>query len=79
MQGIDFSDDAFMKWFGTRCVSLRKKIGYTSADKFAYEKGFERAQWGKIERGKTNVQMLTFMRICRALEVTPEKFFSEGK
>jgi len=62
---------------GKRIRQLRKQLGYTNLDIFAYEKGFDRTLYGRYERGK-NLQFDTLLKIMHALEVSPKEFFSEG-
>lgn len=67
-----------MKKFAARMKELRIKAGFTSAEDFAYEKGIDRAQWGKWERGQIEPRLFNIFRICDALGVTPAEFFSKG-
>ena len=63
---------------GARIRELRKQAGYTNADTFAYEKGFDRTQWGRYERGEVDLQYSSLLKALDALGVTPAEFFTKG-
>ena len=63
---------------GDRVKALRKNKGYTSAETFANDKGFNRALYGKYESGKRNIEFITLVRLANAFEITLQEFFSEG-
>lgn len=69
--------EKFLRQLGQRIRVVRKAKGYSSHEKFANEKDFERAQYGRYERGK-NLKVSSLMRLLRALEITPADFFAEG-
>ena len=62
---------------GKRLKKLRKSAGYTSSEKFAYEKDINRSQYGKYEAGM-DMRMSTFLKLIDLLGVSPSEFFSEG-
>lgn len=62
---------------GHRIKALRIKNGYSSYEKFAFDNDISRAQVGRYEQGK-DIQFSTLVRICNALGVTINEFFSEG-
>ena len=68
------------KRLGERLRQLRKAMGYTSAEKFAYDKGFQRATYGIYEQGKPdlNIEFETLIRLANGFGVTLKEFFSEG-
>lgn len=59
---------------GGRFRALRKAKGHKSAELFAYSIGMDRKQYSEYENGK-DMRMTTFLRLCDALEVTPDEFF----
>ena len=63
--------------FGKRLQELRKVKGHASQEIFAYEHGFNRARYNKWEKGE-DIKLSNLERICEALEVTLEEFFSKG-
>ena len=65
------------KKIGIRLKQIRKQKGYTSHEKFAYDNGFDRAQYGKYEAGSSNITLSTFLSILNKLEVRLSYFFSE--
>ncbi|WP_339870374.1 helix-turn-helix transcriptional regulator [uncultured Algoriphagus sp.] len=65
-----------LKFIGDRMVFLRKLEGYTNHDVFAYDKGINRSQYGKYEKGKSDLQISTLIRIIYSYnDMTIEKFF----
>ncbi len=62
---------------GLRIKSLRIKNGYSSYEQFAFDNDISRAQIGRYEQGK-DIQYSTLIRVCNALGVTINEFFSEG-
>jgi transcriptional regulator with XRE-family HTH domain len=62
---------------GQRIKQLRKKMGFTSAEAFAYEHKFQRATYGKYEQGR-NLEYFTLVRLCNSFGITLKEFFSEG-
>jgi transcriptional regulator with XRE-family HTH domain len=67
-----------LKVLGARLREMRKQAGYGNADIFAYEKGIDRSQWGRYERGEADLQYTTLLKILDALGVTPAEFFKKG-
>jgi transcriptional regulator with XRE-family HTH domain len=59
---------------GGRFKALRLLKGYSSAELFAYTIEMDRKQYQDYERGK-DMKMTTFLRLCRAFEISPEDFF----
>lgn len=60
-----------------RIKELRKKAGYTSYENFAYDHNITRSQWGRYERGE-DVRFTSLVKVCKALKISLEEFFSEG-
>lgn len=61
---------------GARLRRLRIKKGYTNYEHFAYENGFNRAQYGRYERGY-DLKISTLNRVLKAFEISLAEFFSE--
>lgn len=61
----------------TRLRSIRKSLGYTNYENFAFEHGIPRAQYGRYENGQ-DIRYTTLMKIIRAFGMTPQEFFAEG-
>ena len=53
---------------GVKVREIRKAKGY-SQEGFAHVAGFERAYYGRIERGEVNAAITTFIRIAKTLGV----------
>ncbi|MEB2773667.1 XRE family transcriptional regulator [Algoriphagus sp. D3-2-R+10] len=65
-----------LKSIGDRMEYLRKLEGYTNSDIFSYDKGINRSQYGKYEKGNSDLQISTLIRIIHSYnEMTIEKFF----
>jgi len=62
---------------GIRCRQIRKKLGYTSHETFAYERDLDRSQYGKIESGGYNLTLKVMVRTLNALNVSFSEFFNK--
>lgn len=69
---------SFNEQLGRRMIVLRKRAGYSNAEKFAFAKDLGRSQYGKYEAGKTSITSNVLKRVIDALGVTVSEFFSEG-
>lgn len=65
------------KKIGMRFKQLRKEMGYTSHETFAYENNLDRAQYGKIEAGSANLTLKVFVKHLNVLKVSFPVFFNE--
>lgn len=76
----DYLDDSQLlaEKIGERIKQLRLRNGHTSQEKFANEFSLDRAQFSRYERGEADMRVSTLARIWKALDVTPQEFFSEG-
>ena len=70
-------DKVFLKKLGERISSVRKMRGYSSYEEFANKNNLSRAQYGRYEKGK-NLNILTLVKLFKALDISPPEFFSEG-
>jgi DNA-binding transcriptional regulator YiaG len=69
--------DEYQKTFkiiGTRITELRRKAGFSSAEKFSNEHEFDRRTYGQWENGKP-MSMLSIIRIAEAHGITLGEFF----
>ena len=62
---------------GQRIKQLRKKKGYTSQETFAYDNDYTLSYYSRLERGE-DIRFTSLVRVCKALDVDFETFFSEG-
>jgi hypothetical protein len=69
--------DPDIQKLSTRVRALRKKQGYTNADFWAYERGWSRSHYGRIELGE-DIRFSTLMKLIRDFGMTPQEFFAEG-
>jgi DNA-binding transcriptional regulator YiaG len=60
-----------------RIRSIRKGLGYTNADFFAYENNITRSQYARYEVGE-DIRFSSLMKLIKAFKMTPQEFFSEG-
>lgn len=67
-----------LKKIGERAKKMRIEAGHKSAEKFAYEHGFDRAQFNRYEQGKIDMQISSLIKLLIALDVDIKTFFSEG-
>lgn len=65
------------KKIGIRCRQLRKSLGYSSHENFAYKHEIDRSQYGKIENGKFNLTLKVLLRVLNAMNKTLPEFFNE--
>ena len=80
MEKRDTNSDVMKKYLvqcGKRLKALRKAKGFSNYEQFAYLNNIGRSQYGKYEKG-ADMRLSTFLRVLKALEVTPIEFFSEG-
>ena len=63
--------------FGRLVIALRKRKGFTSAEKFAYQNEINRVQYGRYENG-SDLRLSSFFNLLIALDISPAEFFSEG-
>ncbi|WP_316795195.1 helix-turn-helix transcriptional regulator [Pedobacter agri] len=64
------------KRIGLRLKQIRKSMGYTSHETFAYENGFDRAQYGKYEAGSSNLTLGTLIKLLNVMKTMPSDFFN---
>lgn len=74
---VDSNFELEKKKIGTRLKQIRKQVGYTSHEKFAYDNGFDRAQYGKYEAGSSNITLSTLLSILNKMQVTLSQFFND--
>lgn len=67
-----------IKRIGEKLKKHRKKLGYSSPDKFAYEYGIDRSQYGKYEAGSEDLRFSSLVKILNKMGLTLENFFNEG-
>lgn len=62
---------------GNRLLSLRKRSGLTQAE-LAEAAGLSERTYADIERGTVNMRTQTLMRICQAMDVTPNDILTDA-
>jgi transcriptional regulator with XRE-family HTH domain len=62
---------------GNKIKKLRIKKGYKSHETFAYENGFSRVHYWRIENGKTNVTLKSIVDILNIHKISLKEFFSK--
>lgn len=65
------------KKIGIRFRQIRKDLGYTSHEAFAYDHDLDRSQYGKIETGKFNLTLRVLVRALNAIKYSFSEFFNE--
>lgn len=71
------SSDPDLEQYGKRFVQIREKMGYTSYEIFAYDKGLSRVQYGRMEAGE-NITIKTLAKYLKAIGMSHKEFFSTG-
>ena len=61
---------------GNKLLAIRKKAGLTQAE-VARAAGISERTYADFERGTSNMRLQTFLRICKALLVTPDDILTE--
>lgn len=68
-------EDGRLVEIGSYIKHLRKTRTTLSAEDFANEKGFDRVQYSRIEKG-TNITMKTLLKVIDAHDMSLKEFFS---
>ena len=61
---------------GNKLLNIRKKAGLTQAE-VAELSGLSDRTYADIERGSVNMRIETILRICKALQITPDVILTE--
>ncbi len=61
---------------GNKLLNIRKRAGLTQAE-VAELSGLSDRTYADIERGSVNMRIETILRICRALQITPDDILTE--
>lgn len=61
---------------GNKLLSVRKRLGQTQAE-VAEAAGLSDRTYADIERGSVNMRLETILRICNALQITPDQILTE--
>ena len=62
---------------GKRIKSIRKAKGHKNHEKFAYEKGINRSQYWRYEKGE-DMKFSNLLRVLQGLDISLAEFFEEG-
>ena len=62
---------------GKRIRAVRKELGYSNLDSFAYENDIHRAQFGRYEQG-VDIKFSSLLKVLKAMDMSLADFFSEG-
>jgi transcriptional regulator with XRE-family HTH domain len=71
----NYEDEAVMAAIGHKLRALRKEKGFTSHEEFASAHGLPRIQYWRLEKGKANFTIKTFLKVVRIHGLTLEQFF----
>lgn len=61
---------------GNKLLAIRKRLGLTQAE-VAEAAGLSDRTYADIERGSVNMRLETILRICQALQITPDQVLTE--
>ncbi len=64
-----------LREIGNRLLAARKRQGLTQAET-AEKAGLADRTYADIERGSVNMRIDTALKICRALDLTPDEIFT---
>ncbi len=67
--------DVEQKKIGLRFKQIRKSMGYSSHESFAYDYNLDRAQYGKIEAGSSNMTLKVLIKHLNAIGYSLSEFF----
>ena len=70
------STDKRIGLVSAKIKSLRLQAGYTSAQRFAYDKELDRVQYWRVESGTTNITLKTLLKILDIHNISLGDFFS---
>lgn len=62
---------------GDKLLSVRKRSGMTQAQ-VAEAAGLSDRAYADIERGSVNMHLVTILRICEVLHITPDELLTEN-
>lgn len=68
--------DPRIRQVAERIKQLRLTAGYTSHESFAWDKGINRVQYWRIEKG-SNITLQTLLKICDIHGITLGEFFKD--
>jgi len=60
-----------------RIKQIRKERGYSSQEIFAYDNDYTLSYYSRLERGE-NIRFTSLVKVCKALNVDLNTFFSKG-
>ena len=67
-----------MRKIGNKILEIRKRTGWTQAE-IAEKAGIADRSYADIERGNVNMRVETLLKICEALNITPDDILTEEK
>lgn len=70
------NEEQILKSLGEIIRERRKELAYTQ-EEFAHIAGFERAYYGRVERGIQNVTILNLFKLSSALKCHPEELLEK--
>ncbi len=73
---MDKDNQKRIKVIGERIKELRVKAGYTSYETFAQDKGIDRKNYWRLEKG-SNFTLNTLIRICNIHNISLKEFFKD--
>ena len=71
----NLEDEVILAEIGKRLRTLRKEKGFTSHEDFALQNNLPRIQYWRLEKGKANFTVKTFLKVLRIHGITLKQFF----
>lgn len=69
-------EEEVYKKIGAKLKKLRKEAGFTSYEQFAWEYGFGRVQYGRLEKG-TNMTIKSLFKVLEVHGINLSEFFMD--
>lgn len=71
---MDKQLEIFLKDFGRKVKEQRELKKFTLED-MEFHTGIDTSDFNKIEQGKTNITLRTFLKVCKGLGLQPKMLF----
>lgn len=71
---VDEQLNKFLRDFGRKVKEERELKKFTLED-MEFNTGIDSSDFNKIEQGKTNITLRTFLKVCKGLGIQPKMLF----
>ncbi len=77
MKPLTKAEKKVLEKVGAKFKELRIKEGYKSYETFAFDKDINRMQYWRLEKGMSNLSLVTLVRMLEVHKMTLQEFFNE--